>query len=171
MDIDNFNTTSVFAGFTFIATGGVGQLFTATTNPCISTGDGIGMALRAGADTKDMEFIQFHPTALFDEDNKKGQIFLISEAVRGLGAKLINHSGESFMPDYDNRSDLAPRDVVSRAIQAEILKAKKNFMFLDCRNIDPDKFDHYFPEIKRKCLETGINPKQQLIISYEPTPT
>jgi L-aspartate oxidase len=163
IDLNSLSQVNVLAGATLLATGGIGQVFSSTTNPNISTGDGIAMALRAKVKTENLEFIQFHPTSLFDEKNKKGQVFLISEAVRGLGARLINHQGHHFMTDYDKRADLAPRDVVSRAISIEMKNAGQNHVFLDCTDIDETKFEAHFPEIKRKCLEKGIDPSHQLI--------
>ncbi|HAW52047.1 MAG TPA: L-aspartate oxidase [Flavobacteriales bacterium] len=162
-DLETSNLYNVFSGSTLLATGGIGQVFSSTTNPNISTGDGIGMALRANVKTENLEFIQFHPTALYDERDKKGQVFLISEAVRGLGAKLVNHRGEHFMSDYDPRGDLAPRDIVSRAIASEMKRTGQEHVYLDCTEIDVAEFEAHFPEIKRKCLEKGIDPKYQPI--------
>ena len=118
------------APVTILATGGMGQLFAVTTNPAVTTGDGIAAAFRAGCRLLDMEFMQFHPTALYHEGSPK---FLISEAVRGEGAVLRNAAGEQFMPKYHELGDLAPRDVVARAVFNEIRKDGRGYVELDFR--------------------------------------
>lgn len=148
--IDNY-----FAHATVLATGGIGQLYRTTTNPLIATGDGIGMAIRAGARVSNMEFIQFHPTAFYDTQTSPA--FLISEAVRGQGAYLRNASGERFMFRYHVDGELACRDVVSRAIASEIEKSGKPFVYLDCTHIEPGILTSHFPNIYQTCMTRGID--------------
>lgn len=152
---------SIYATFTVIASGGAGQLYYITTNPEIATGDGIAMAYRAGAKISDIEFIQFHPTALYQPEISPS--FLISEAVRGFGAYLINVKGKRFMCDYDKRKELAPRDIVSRAIYSEMKKTKSNYVFLDCRHLNLKKFINHFPNIYNKLIELNIDITKDLI--------
>jgi L-aspartate oxidase len=149
------------AKIVLLASGGIGQVYQNTTNPMIATGDGVAMAYRAKAEIKHMEFVQFHPTALYD--NQPGQTFLISEAVRGFGAKLRNKSGELFMVNYDQRKELASRDIVSRAIDTELKKSGDDFVYLDCRDLDPTGFEKHFPNIIQKCAEVGVNWKKDMI--------
>ena len=137
-----------------LATGGVGMIYGVTTNATTSTGDGIAVAARAGAEIIDMEFIQFHPTVFFSEDRQR---FLISEAMRGEGALLRNINGERFMPSYDDRAELAPRDVVSRAILEELDKTHSKFVYLDATVIPKEHLLKRFPTINRRCLEYGID--------------
>jgi len=139
---------------TFLATGGIGRIYGHTTNPPIATGDGIAMAHRAGALVRDMEFVQFHPTAFFHPTT--GQSFLISEAVRGFGAHLRNTTGHRFLLDHDQRGELAPRDVVSRSIAFELMASGQSHVFLDCTHLDTDAFKSHFPTIHRKCLDHNI---------------
>lgn len=143
------------ADSTVLASGGIGRLYGHTTNPLIATGDGIAMAYRAKAKIKDMEFIQFHPTALYT--NEEGPSFLISEAVRGFGAYLRDKNGHRFMPYYDERAELASRDIVSQSIDAELKKSGDNYVFLDCTHLDMDKFIEHFPNIYNKCLSLHID--------------
>ena len=142
------------------ATGGYGQLYSNTTNPEVATGDGIGMAYRAGAELMDLEFIQFHPTVLFHPENKS---FLISEAVRGEGALLKNVHGERFMPQYHELNELAPRDVVSRAIFAEMKKTNSLNVFLDIRFKGREYLENRFPNIFKTCLGYGIDLSKDMI--------
>ncbi len=144
-----------------LATGGIGQLYRYTTNPDITTGDGIALAYRAGAVVKDMEFVQFHPTAFALTD--KGTMFLISEAVRGEGAKLVDKDGNTFMEKYDKRLELAPRDVVTRAIYNEMLVTKSSNVYLDATHISEEKFAKRFPTIYGTCKEYNINPAKDYI--------
>ena len=144
-----------------IATGGIGQLYKYTTNPDITTGDGIALAYRAGAVVKDMEFVQFHPTAFALSD--KGTMFLISEAVRGEGAKLVDKSGNTFMEKYDKRLELAPRDVVTRAIYNEMKEKHLDNVYLNASHISEEKFEKRFPTIYATCREYSINPSKDFI--------
>ncbi len=144
-----------------LASGGIGQAYQNTTNPKVATGDGIAMAYRAKAKIRDMEFVQFHPTTLYDA--RPGQVFLISEAVRGFGALLRNRQGELFMAKYDPRKELASRDIVSRAIDSELKKNGDEFAYLDCRHLDPKSFENHFPNILKKCKEIGIDWHKDMI--------
>ncbi|MFP5039746.1 L-aspartate oxidase [Parasediminibacterium sp. JCM 36343] len=146
---------------TLLATGGNGQVYRTTTNPRIATGDGVAMVYRAKGRIENMEFIQFHPTALFEPGVSPS--FLITEAVRGDGGILRNKQGEAFMEHYDERKDLAPRDIVARAIDNEMKKNGTEHVFLDCRHMDKEKFIHHFPNIYQKCLSIGIDVTQQMI--------
>ncbi|RVU90584.1 L-aspartate oxidase [Flavobacterium columnare] len=146
---------------TILATGGAGQTYATTTNPIIATGDGIGMAFRAKAIIEDMQYIQFHPTALYEPG--KSPAFLISEAVRGFGAYLRNQSGERFMLRYDQRAELASRDIVSRAINMEMNISGNECVYLDCTHLDPIAFYNHFPNIVEKCKSIGINVAKNYI--------
>jgi L-aspartate oxidase len=146
-----------------LATGGAGQVYRETTNPPQATGDGMVMAYRAGAEMMDMEFVQFHPTALFLPG--VGQRFLLSEAMRGEGARLINRAGERFMTEVDARAELAPRDVVTRGIVAEMRRSGEACVFLDLRHLDPAFVHRRFPGIAATCARYGID------IGRDPIPT
>ncbi len=146
---------------TMIATGGAGQVYKNTTNPLIATGDGIAFGHRAGALTSNMQYIQFHPTALYSR--KDGMLFLISEAVRGDGAILRLPNGERFMKSYDPREEMASRDIVARAIDNEMKIHGLEFVCLDCTHMDPQKFKEHFPNIYAKCQKEGIDPMQEYI--------
>ncbi|HZG25942.1 MAG TPA: L-aspartate oxidase [Chitinophagaceae bacterium] len=152
----------IIAKTTLLATGGNGQVYRTTTNPSIATGDGIAMVYRAKGRIENMEFIQFHPTALY-EAGVGGQAFLITEAVRGDGGILRNHKGEAFMERYDERRDLAPRDIVARAIDSEMKINGTEHVFLDCRHMNQEKFLHHFPNIYEKCLSAGIDVATAMI--------
>ncbi|MBN8698297.1 MAG: L-aspartate oxidase [Chitinophagales bacterium] len=152
----------ILAKITLLATGGNGQVYRSTTNPAIATGDGVAMVYRAKGRIENMEFIQFHPTALY-EPGIRGQNFLITEAVRGDGGILRNHAGEAFMEKYDQRKDLAPRDIVARAIDNEMKVAGTEHVFLDCRHFSREKFVEHFPNIYAKCLSIGIDITQHMI--------
>jgi len=152
---------TLLAKITLLATGGIGQAYASTTNPTVATGDGIAMAYRAKALIENMEFVQFHPTALYNlADNPS---FLISEAVRGAGGILKNHLGEAFMQRYDERKDLAPRDIVARSIDAEMKKHGKKHVYLDTTHIDKNSLLDHFPTIYNKCLSIGIDISKKLI--------
>ena len=152
----------LLARITVVATGGAGQIYRATTNPIIATGDGMAMVYRAKGRIENMEFVQFHPTSLYNPagDNPS---FLVSEAVRGYGGILKTAQGEEFMHKYDERGSLAPRDIVARAIDKEMKERGVEHMMLDCRHLDMDGFRAHFPTILDKCLSIGINPATDLI--------
>ena len=152
---------TIYASVTILATGGTGQVYKYTTNPSVATGDGLALAIRAGAEIKDMEFIQFHPTALsIDNDESR---FLISESVRGEGAKLINKDGEYFMERYHEQKDLASRDIVTRSIYAEMKKTGTNKVHLDATLIPVETFKSRFPNIYASCLKAGIDVTKDYI--------
>jgi len=141
-----------------LATGGLGQVFSATTNPDVSTGDGVALALRAGAEVSDLEFVQFHPTVLWLGEGARGQQPLISEAVRGEGAYVIDHEGERFMVGRHELADLAPRDVVAKAIMNRMLETGTSHMFLDGRHLGERTWERRFPTIMAACRHHGIDP-------------
>jgi L-aspartate oxidase len=146
-----------------LATGGAGQIFAQTTNPSVATGDGMAMAYAAGAEMCDLEFTQFHPTALALEGAPR---FLLSEALRGEGAILRNHLGEAFARRYDERAELAPRDIVARAIVAEMERTGARWMFLDLTHLKADFLRERFPNIFETCLRYGLDlTKDQLPVS------
>lgn len=147
---------------TFLATGGAGQVYKTTTNPVIATGDGIAMIYRAKGRIANMEFVQFHPTALYDPDGPSPD-FLVSEAVRGEGGILKTPEGEEFMDAYDDRKSLAPRDIVARAIDNEMKVRGVEHMCLDVRHIDHEEFLDHFPTIYEACKEVGVDPFKDLI--------
>jgi L-aspartate oxidase len=147
---------------TVICTGGAGQIYKTTTNPVIATGDGIAMMYRAKGRLANMEFVQFHPTALY-QTSGENPAFLISEAVRGFGAVLKTPEGNEFMHHYDERGSLAPRDIVARAIDNQMKMTGSDYMCLDCTHLDPDKFVAHFPNIHEKCMRGGIDVFKDLI--------
>jgi L-aspartate oxidase len=146
--------TMVWAKQTILATGGAGQLYRETTNPEVATGDGMALAYRAGAELRDLEFVQFHPTVLYIAG---GSRHLISEATRGEGAWLIDRHGRRFMTDYDPRCELAPRDVVSLAIVSQMEKTRHPNVYLDMTHIDPARVLSRFPAIAAVCAEFGLD--------------
>ncbi len=152
---------TILAKITMLAAGGAGQVYGHTTNPKVATGDGLAMAYRIGAKVKEIEFIQFHPTALYEPDVSPA--FLISEAVRGFGAKLRCKNGEEFMHKYDDRKELASRDIVARAIDTELKKSGEKHVFLDCTHLNQEKFLAHFPKIKEKCWSIGIDVSKNFI--------
>jgi len=161
LDLEN-NIIKVFlAKTTLVSTGGLGQAYLYTTNPEVATGDGVAMAYRAGAEVTDMEFVQFHPTSLIQFEELKDIIalprFLISEAVRGEGATLINARGERFMQKYDVKGELAPRDIVSRAIYQEMKETKSDHVVLSLAKLGHEKIRKRFPVIYKTCLERGLD--------------
>jgi L-aspartate oxidase len=152
------------AGCTLLATGGMGQAYLHTTNPPIATGDGIAMAYRAGATVANMEFVQFHPTSLYQpQPDKSGRAFLISEAVRGEGGILRTREGRAFMADYHDRREMAPRDVVARAIDSELKASGDPCVYLDISSIGLARFRERFPNIVQGCAERGIELESQRI--------
>lgn len=152
---------TVLSKITLLATGGNGQVYRTTTNPTIATGDGVAMVYRAKGRVENMEFIQFHPTALFEQGVSPS--FLITEAVRGDGGILRNKFGEAFMERYDARKDLAPRDIVARAIDNEMKVTGTEHVWLDVRHIPIDKFIDHFPNIYEKCKSKGIDITKHMI--------
>ena len=162
LNLNTHKIEKIVAKITLLATGGNGQVYRTTTNPAIATGDGVAMVYRAKGRIENMEFIQFHPTALY-EPGVRGQNFLITEAVRGDGGILRNQSGEAFMERYDERKDLAPRDIVARAIDNEMKINGTEYVFLDCRHFTKEKFTEHFPNIYDKCISIGIDITKDMI--------
>ena len=149
------------AKVTLLATGGMGNVYTTTTTPIVSTGDGVAMVHRARGVLSDLEFMQFHPTSLYNPAEKPA--FLITEAMRGAGAILKDFKGQEFMHKYDTRLSLAPRDIVARAIDNEMKIAGVDHLYLDARSIGKDGLINGFPTIYAKCLELGINITKDMI--------
>ncbi len=149
--------TAVYSDVVILATGGLGQIYKYTTNPSCATGDGLALAYRAGAKLRDIEFVQFHPTALAFDDPKNNNRFLISEAVRGEGAKLCDKNGFEYMINYDIRKELAPRDIVARANILQMEKDNENCVYLNATIIEKEKLLKRFPTIAKKCFEYGID--------------
>lgn len=159
----NSEYETVYCKTLILATGGLGQLYKYTTNPVGATGDGFALAYNVGAELQDMEFVQFHPTALAFDDKKNHNRFLISEAVRGEGAKLCNKDRVQFMYKYDDRKELAPRDIVARSIFQEMKATNTTNVYLDTSDIPRDKLIKRFPTIANKCLDNGIDITKDLI--------
>ena len=153
---------AIIAKVTVVATGGAGQVYRNTTNPTIATGDGIAMMYRAKGRLENMEFVQFHPTALYNPAGENPD-FLVSEAVRGFGAVLRTTDGKEFMHRYDERKSLAPRDIVARAIDNEMKIRGNDYVLLDCTHLDKDQFLGHFPTIYNKCLSLGIDAMKDMI--------
>ena len=150
----------IWAKRTILASGGAGQLYRESTNPRIATADGHAMSWRAGASLRDMEMVQFHPTTLYVAGSSRA---LITEAVRGEGAYLVDRNGKRFMPEYHQMAELAPRDVVSRSIVEQIRKTHYTHVYLDVRHLPTEKFRERFPQLARLCEEFEINPGKDLI--------
>lgn len=146
-----------------LASGGLGQVFSQTTNPAVSTGDGMALALRAGAMLRDVEFVQFHPTVMYLGPDSRGQQPLISEAVRGEGAFLVDDEGTRFMQGQHELADLAPRDVVAKAITRRMHETGRPHMWLDARHLGREFWERRFPTILASCREHGIDPAHDLI--------
>jgi L-aspartate oxidase len=146
-----------------LATGGIGQIYAVTTNPPVSTGDGVAAALRAGARLRDIEFIQFHPTVLYLGPGARGQLPLVSEAVRGEGGLLVNASGERFMLGKHELAELAPRDVVAKQIMKEMAAHGVDHVYVDGRMLGEETWRVRFPTIWHSCRRAGINPATDLI--------
>jgi L-aspartate oxidase len=157
----NNQVEKIISKITVMASGGAGHIYSVTTNPTIATGDGVAMVYRAKGKVRNMEFIQFHPTALYNPGDYPS--FLISEAVRGFGGILKRTNGEEFMQEYDERRSLAPRDIVARAIDAEIKKSGEDFVYLDIRHRSKKDILTHFPNIYAKCLEIGIDMTKDMI--------
>jgi L-aspartate oxidase len=160
-DLVNQKVLTFLSRITVIATGGCGNVYLTTTNPEIATGDGIAMVYRAKGMIENMEFIQFHPTSLFDPNVRPS--FLITEALRGYGAVLTNLSGEKFMNRYDSRGSLAPRDIVARAIDNEMKIWGDDHVWLDCTHLEPEGLKDHFPNVYEHCLSRGIDITKDLI--------
>ncbi len=152
---------TILSKITLMATGGTGNIYMTTTNPSVATGDGIAMVYRAKGLIDNMEFIQFHPTSLYNPGERPS--FLITEAMRGFGAVLKNNNGEKFMNKYDKRGSLAPRDIVARAIDHELKISGDDHAFLDCTHLDKSKLIDHFPNIYEKCLSLNIDITKDMI--------
>jgi L-aspartate oxidase len=160
-DLINQQVITLLSKVTIVATGGIGNVYLTTTNPEIATGDGVAMVYRAKGTIENMEFIQFHPTSLYDPEKKPS--FLITEALRGYGAVLKNLSGERFMNRYDSRGSLAPRDIVARAIDNEMKIWGDDHVWLDCTHLNPEGLKDHFPNVYEHCLERGIDFTKDMI--------
>ncbi len=160
-DLVNQKVITFLSKLTVVATGGIGNVYLTTTNPEIATGDGIAMVYRAKGTIENMEFIQFHPTSLYDPKTKPS--FLITEALRGFGAVLKNMAGEEFMKRYDSRGSLAPRDIVARAIDNEMKIWGDDHVWLDCRHLNTEGLKDHFPKVYKHCLERGIDITKDMI--------
>jgi L-aspartate oxidase len=160
-DLVNQKVITLLSKVTVVATGGIGNVYLTTTNPEIATGDGVAMVYRAKGTIENMEFVQFHPTSLYDPERKPS--FLITEALRGYGAVLKNLSGEKFMNRYDSRGSLAPRDIVARAIDNEMKIWGDDHVWLDCTQLNQEGLKDHFPNVYEHCLERGIDITRDMI--------
>lgn len=161
LDEKTGRTETILARVTMMASGGAGNVYSTTTNPSIATGDGIAMVYRAKGRVDNMEFIQFHPTALYEHEVRAA--FLITEALRGAGAELRNQAGEAFMSRYDIRGSLAPRDIVARAIDSEMKQRGEDYVWLDATHLKAELLEHEFPTIFTKCMQKGIDIRKDFI--------
>ena len=161
LNTDTSDVFTVLAKVTVVATGGIGSIYKTSTNPISSTGDGIALAYRAKGIIENMEFIQFHPTSLYNPEERPS--FLITEALRGFGAVIVNAAGENFMQKYDDRGSLASRDIVARAIDNEMKITGEDFVYLDCTHLDHEELVNHFPNITNKCLSLGIDIRKDKI--------
>ncbi|KRP10161.1 MAG: L-aspartate oxidase, partial [Sphingobacteriales bacterium BACL12 MAG-120802-bin5] len=161
LDKKSRNIEKILSRITLMASGGAGQVYKSTTNPVIATGDGIAMMYRAKGRIANMEFVQFHPTSLYDPGVSPS--FLITEAIRGAGAVLKNSKGEAFMDKYHHLGSLAPRDIVARAIDNEMKISGEDFVLLDCTSISPEEMHAHFPNIYNTCKEKGYDILKDMI--------
>jgi L-aspartate oxidase len=161
LNIETRRTVRALARVTFMATGGTGNLYLTTTNPLVATGDGVAMVYRAKGIVDNMEFVQFHPTSLYHPGERPS--FLISEALRGFGAVLRTMDGKEFMHKYDERGSLAPRDIVSRAIDHEMKVRGDDHVYLDATHLDPEGLRQHFPNIMDKCRSVGVDITREMI--------
>ncbi|MDR3350285.1 MAG: L-aspartate oxidase [Prevotellaceae bacterium] len=161
LDLKTQQVGTFLAKATVVATGGLGNLYHTTTNPSIATGDGVAMVYRAKGVVENMEFIQFHPSSLYHPGERPA--FLITEAMRGFGALLRTQDGRRFMQKYDPRAELAPRDIVSRAIDNEMKLRGDDFVYLDCTHRPPEEIIAHFPTIYKKCLGIGVDITKEYI--------
>jgi L-aspartate oxidase len=161
LDLQSGSIHTFLSRVTMIAAGGIGNIYHTTTNPVIATGDGIAMIYRAKGIVENMEFVQFHPTSLYNPGERPS--FLITEALRGHGAVLKNHKEEDFMLKYDSRGSLAPRDIVARAIDTEMKASGEEHVFLDCRHLEKEDLKKGFPNIYKKCKSIGVDISSDMI--------
>lgn len=161
LNLEDNTVIKILSKVTLVASGGCGQLYATTTNPTIATGDGIAMVYRAKGMMENMEFVQFHPTSLFNPGEHPS--FLITEAMRGYGGILRNQKGVSFMEKYDHRGSLAPRDIVARAIDNELKISGNEFLYLDCTHLEGEALKAHFPNITKKCESIGVDIAKDMI--------
>ncbi len=161
LNLADHSVVKFLSKITLLGTGGAGQLYATTTNPSIATGDGIAMVYRAKGIIENMEFVQFHPTSLYNPGETPS--FLITEAMRGFGGILRNQKGVDFMKKYDERGSLAPRDIVARAIDNELKISGNEFLYLDCSHLEGESLKEHFPNIYKKCKSIGVDIRKDMI--------